>query len=97
MIAMTILQVSVMFAEITSKVIAESQQDRAKLQYVPMSFNLYQCAQIALFAQEHGLLTMNSPKDCCSISRPLNAAFKFQPHCSQEGNKKPRGCEASFS
>lgn len=88
MIAMTILQVSVMFAEITSKVIAESQHDRAKLQCVPMRSNLYQCAQIALFAQKHGLLTMHSPEYCCSISRPLNVALKFQPHSPARWQQK---------
>lgn len=88
MIAMTILQVSVMFAEITSKVIAESQQNRAKLQYVPMSFNLYQCAQIALFAQKQTLLTMHCTINCCSISRPLNVALKFQPHSPARWQQK---------
>lgn len=44
--------VIIIFTEITSKVIAESQHDRAKLQYVPVRLNLYQCAQIALFAQK---------------------------------------------
>ncbi len=71
------LQLNTIFTEITSKVIAKSQHNRAKLQYVPMRFNPYQYAQIALFAQKQTLLTMHYAINCCSIPRPLNAAIKI--------------------